>query len=82
MKLFVYGKLQSTKTKSWLLPFSKNKKHTLFGYRLYLFPKGTAGLVPGDKHDYVKGEIREVKWAAGLFGKLLLFILDLNEGTF
>lgn len=82
MKLFVYGKLQSTKTKSWLLPFSKNKKHTLFGYRLYLLPKGTAGLVPGDKNDYVQGEIREVKWAIWPFSKLLLFILDLNEGTF
>jgi gamma-glutamylcyclotransferase (GGCT)/AIG2-like uncharacterized protein YtfP len=82
MKLFVYGKLQSTKSKNWLLPFSKNKKHRLYGYRLYLLPKGTAGLVVGDKNDYVKGEIREVKWATGLLGKLLLFILDLNEGTF
>lgn len=82
MKLFVYGKLQSTKTKGWLLPFSKTRKHRLYGHRLYLLPKGTAGLVVGDKNDYVQGEIREVKWATGFFGKLLLFILDLNEGTF
>ena len=82
MKLFVYGKLQSTKTKKWLLPFSKTKKHRLYGYRLYLLPKGTAGLVPGDKNDYVKGEIREIKWLNNFFGKLLLFVLDLNEGTF
>lgn len=82
MKLFVYGKLQSTKTKSWLLPFSKTKKYRLHGYRLYLLPKGTAGLVVGNRNDYAHGEIREVKWATGLLGKLLLFILDLNEGTF
>ena len=82
MKIFVYGKLLSTKTKSWLLPFSKTKKYRLYGHRLYLLPKGTAGLVVGDKNDYVTGEIREMKWAIGPFGKLLLFILDLNEGTF
>ena len=82
MKLFVYGKLQSTKTKGWLLPFSKTRKHKLYGHRLYLLPKGTAGLVVGDKDDYAEGEIREIKWATGLLGKLLLFILDLNEGTF
>ena len=82
MKLFVYGKLQSTKMKGWMIPFSKTKKHTLYGYRLYLLPKGTAGLVVGDKNDYVKGEIRETKWTNKFLDKLLLFILDLNEGSF
>jgi gamma-glutamylcyclotransferase (GGCT)/AIG2-like uncharacterized protein YtfP len=82
MKLFVYGKLQSKKSKGWLLPFSKNKKYRLYGYSLYLLPKGTAGLVLGDKNDYVQGEIREIKWAIWPFSKLLLFLLDLNEGTF
>lgn len=82
MKLFVYGKLQSTKSRGWLIPFSKNKQHTLRGYKMYLLPTGSAATIVGDKHSYVKGEIREVKRAVKFIDKLLLFILDLSEGTF
>ena len=82
MKFFVYGKLKSTKSKDWLIPFSKNKQQTLYGYKMYLLPKGTAGLVVGNKYDYVKGEIRETRWTNKFLDKLLLFILDLNEGVF
>lgn len=36
----------------------------------------------GNHNDYVIGEIRDAKWAnISILGKLLLLVLDLNEGT-
>lgn len=83
MKFFVYGKLKSMCSKSRYLPFAKTKEYELHGYKMYLRPEWTVGIVhTGDWKDCLKGEIREVKWAIGPLGWLLLLFLDLNEGTF
>ena len=82
MKFFVYGKLKSDQPKAWLIPFSKSEPHTLNGFRMYMRSTGTAGMKKGNRSDYVVGEIRDAKWAnRPILGKLLLLILDLNEGT-
>ena len=82
MKFFVYGKLKSDQPKSWLIPFSKSKPCTLNGFRMYMWSTRTAGMKKGNHNDYVIGEIRDAKWAnISILGKLLLLVLDLNEGT-
>lgn len=82
MKLFVYGKLKTNQSKAWMIPFSKNRPYTLRNFEMFLRPEGTAGMKHGHSHDFVIGEIREVKWAVWPLNKLLLWLLDLNEGTF
>ena len=82
MKFFVYGKLKSDQPKSWLIPFSKSVPYTLNGFKMYMRSTGTAGMKKGNRKDYVIGEIRDAKWAnISILGKLLLFVLDSNEGT-
>jgi hypothetical protein len=82
MKLFVYGKLKSNQSKAWMIPFSKNRPYTLYNFKMFLRPEGTAGMKRGQPDDFVTGEIREVRWAIWPLNKLLLWFLDLNEGTF
>ncbi len=82
MKFFVYGKLRSCSSKSWMIPFSKNEGHVLTGFKLYTRPNKNVAMKLGGPGDFVVGEIREAKWAnKWLLGKILLFILDFNEGT-
>ncbi len=81
MKFFVYGKLKSDQPKAWMIPLAKSRSYTLYGYKLYLRPEGTAGMKVGKPTDHVVGEVREVKWAIWPLNKILLWFLDLNEGT-
>lgn len=81
LRLFVYGKLKSDQSKSWMIPFSKSTPHTLRHFKMFMRPEGTAGMKRGSINNYVIGEIREVRWAIWPLDKLLLWFLDLNEGT-
>ena len=88
MKFFVYGKLKSDQVKSHLIPFSRSYPYVLYGYRMFLRHTGTAGMrkCPNPK-SYVIGEMRETSWTewpiiGRLLKMLLLFVLDMNEGTY
>lgn len=82
MKFFVYGKLKEGNSKGWMIPFAVSTPYAFLNYRMYLRPEGTAAMVVGErKKDYVIGEIREVRWTIWPLNKLLLWFLDLNEGT-
>lgn len=81
MRFFVYGKLKSDQTKAWMIPFSKTKPYILYGFKMYMRPEGTAGMKRGHFNDFVIGEVRETKWTVWPLNKLLLWFLDLNEGT-
>ncbi len=83
MKFFVYGKLRSCSSKSWMIPFSKSESHVLTGFKMYTRPDKNAAMKLGATGDFVVGEIREAKWAnIWPLGKILLHFLDMNEGTF
>jgi len=86
MRFFVYGMLKSNQPKAWMIPFSISKPYVLKNFKMYLRPNGTAGMIQGTVNDQVIGEIREVKWdklpiIGKPLSKLLLYLLDLNEGT-
>ena len=82
LAFFVYGKLKSNQSKSWMIPFAKTKSHTFHGLKMYQRLNGCAGAKIGDLDDYIIGEFKEIKWSIFPFDKLLLWFLDLNEGTF
>lgn len=81
MKFFTYGMLKSDQPKSWMIPFATSKSYILYGYKMYMRKDSKAGMKIGDIGDYVVGEIREVKWAKWPLSWLLLWFLDVNEGT-
>lgn len=81
MKFFAYGMLKSNQPKSWMVPFSKSTSYTLYGYKMYMRKNNKAGMKIGKPGDYVVGEIREVSWAIWPLSWLLLWFLDMNEGT-
>ena len=94
MKIFVYGKLMSGNSKAHLLPFVKNRKpFRLFGYKMYSRKNirgkhhGTAGIKKATANYFVDGELITIEAPGSQILRMLrewliLFRLDINEGTF
>lgn len=94
MKIFVYGKLMYGNSKAHLMPFVKNRKpFRLFGYKMYSRKNargkhyGTAGIKEAGPNDFVDGELVTIEAPGSQLLKtlrewLILFRLDINEGTF
>ena len=69
------------KSRIRMMPFAISTPYVLINHKMYLRSEGTAGIVATeDSNDFVIGEIREtrLRWP---FNKILLWLLDLNEGT-